>query len=121
MLLLAGHLLLGLVRIPHAVFGKRAAEAALYQRVGRVRYLLDNRYHKGFEAVEWLLRNTPPDSVILWRGEPKGSFELVADLVFPRLLYESWRVQPGNRTIHGRPIASRVLVGLGTDLELVPR
>jgi hypothetical protein len=118
---LAGHLLFGLARIPHAVFGKRAAAAADHELSGRVRYILDTRHVQGWAEVEWLLRNTPADSVILWRGEAKGSFELVADLVFPRLLYEAWRVAPGIQTIHGRPVASRILVGLGTDLELVPR
>ncbi len=121
LLLLAGHLLFGIGRIPHGVFGKRQTEAAFYHRVGRGRYLLEARDYQGWHAVEWLLRNTPEKSVILWRGEAKGSFELVADLVFPRLLYDASRVRPGTDTVLGLPIASKVLVGLGGDLELVPR
>jgi len=121
LLLVTAHLLVGLARIPHAVFGKRAAEAARYEQVGRVRYLLDTKYHQGWQEVEWLLQNTPANSVILWRGEYKGSFELAADLVFPRLLYEASRVQPGITTIYDRPVATRVLVGLGNDLDLVSR
>lgn len=121
LVLLGTHLLLGLVRIPYAVFPKRREEAARYQEVGRVRYLLDTRHGHGWQAVEWLLQNTPPESVILWRGEYKGSFELAGDLLFPRLLYEASRVAPGTATLHGRPVAPKVLVGLGNDLELVPR
>jgi hypothetical protein len=121
LVLLGSHLLLGVVRIPYAVFPKRRAEAARYQEVGRVRYLLDTKRGHGWEAVEWLLRNTPPNSVILWRGEYKGSFELAGDLLFPRLLYEASRVPPDTATLHDRPVAPRVLVGLGNDLELVPR
>lgn len=121
LLLLAGHLLLGLGRLPHGVFGKRQTEAALHREVGRVRYLLAARHHQGFEAVEWLLENTPRHCVILWRGNAKGSFELVADLVFPRLLYDASSLRPGTDTIFGLPVASKVLVGLGDDLELSPR
>ncbi len=121
LLLLAAHLLFGLARIPHGVFGKRQAEATRYRQLGRVRYLLDTKHRQGWQEVEWLLQNTPVNSVILWRGEYKGSFELVADLVFPRLLYEASRVQPGITTLHHRPVATRVLVGLGNDLELVAR
>lgn len=121
LVLLASHLLLGLLRIPHAVFPKRAEEAAHYQKLGRVRYLLDTKRAQGWKEVEWLLRNTPPESVILWRGEYKGSFELAGDLLFPRLLYEASRVPPDTTTLHGRLVAPKVLVGLGNDLELVAR
>ena len=121
LVVLVGHLLLGLLRIPHAVVNKRGDEIALHGKVGHVSYLLDTKHHKGAAQVEWLLANTPEDSVILWRGEYKGSFELVAHLVYPRLLYEESRVAPGVDTIHDRKVAAKVLVGLGNDLELVSR
>ncbi len=115
------HLTLGLARIPHGVVGKRLDEIGDYREGGPVRYLLDSKHHRGAEAVLWLLQNTPADSVVLWRGDPKGSFELVAHLIFPRLLYRADRLPSGATTVHDRPLASMVVVGHGDKLELQPR
>jgi len=118
---LLAHLVFGLLRIPHSVIDKRTDELVSYGKLGGVRYLLDTKYHKGAAAVEWILENTVEDSVFLWRGEYKGSFELVAHLIYPRLLYEESRVAKYIHKIHGRPVSARVLVGRGNDVELVDR
>jgi hypothetical protein len=121
LVVLLAHLVFGLARVPHSVVGKRAAERHSYNERGRVRYLLDTKHHKGADAVQWILDNTVEDSVFLWRGQYKGSFELVAHLIYPRLLYEESRVARHIDKIHGRPVSARVLVGRGNDLELVER
>ena len=121
LVVLLAHLVFGLARIPHSVVGKRLAERRSHDERGRVRYLLDTKHHKGAAAVQWILDNTVENSVFLWRGEYRGSFELVAQLIFPRLLYEESRIAKNIHEIHGRPVSARVLVGLGNDVELVDR
>ena len=120
LVVLLAHLVLGLARIPHAVIDKRQQEMAQYREKGPVRYLLETKHHSGANEVQWILDHTPENCVVLWRGNYKGSFELVAQLIFPRLLYAAGAAD-GATTVHGRPVAAKVLVGLGTDLELHDR
>ena len=120
LVILLAHVILGLMRIPHAVIGKRRQEMTQYREQGPVRYLLETKHHRGADEVRWILDHTPENSVVLWRGEYKGSFELVAQLIFPRLLYAEDAAGSAT-TVHGRPVAAKVLVGLGTDLELQDR
>jgi hypothetical protein len=121
LLLLCAHILLGLLRIPHAVIGHRRDETAALEARGRVRYLLDRKHWQGASTIQWILDNTVEDSVFLWRGQYKGSFELVAELIFPRLLYHESLVPRHTQELFGRPVAARVIVGLGNDLELRQR
>lgn len=85
-MLLALHVGLVVFRIPGKVYGKRAKEIALYRELGAARYLLQSANLGGAQVVEWLRAHVAADHVLLWRGEAKGAFEVMAGLIAPRFL-----------------------------------
>jgi hypothetical protein len=52
-----------------------------------------------------LATNTPPNAVVLFRGDWKGLLEFAAPLLQPRWLYAAGAVAPETTTVHGRPLA----------------
>ncbi len=104
-----GHVAIGLARVPTDVWGKRHARIADYQARGGVRFHLDTKLAQGADAVEELLRHTPPDAVVLHRGAYSGAIEFVAPLLWPRLLCaESWA--DGNEHAARAPRLARVRI-----------
>ncbi|MCR9248218.1 MAG: hypothetical protein NXI31_24575 [bacterium] len=120
------HALWGLLRLPSRVAARRLSEIAQYREHGAVNYFLGatgKREDGGAAAVDWLLENSAPNAVVLWRGETKGAFELASGLLAPRWLVHRNHVSTAAREYRGRPLAGdargiAVLVGAGERVEL---
>jgi hypothetical protein len=118
-LLVAVHVAWGVLRVPGRVWGERLDDIADYRETGAVRYFLGREGENGDRsaaALEWLLRHSPPASVVLWRGESRGEFERASGLLAPRWLVPVTHVPANAREFLGRPIAAgaegiAVLVG----------
>ena len=129
--LLGLHLALGIGRIVPKVWGKRLKEIAEFRDQGPLRYYLGGRWQSGAEAVEAVLAQAGPASVVLWRGDWAGSLEFAPQLLAPRLLVAEYACLEGTDTMHGLPVArgrladgregTFVLVGRGDDIELTIR
>jgi hypothetical protein len=126
----AGHLAFGLLRLPHAAWSKRLGKIEELRGRGATEFQLASASSASRAAVSWLQTHTPPDAVILWRGEFRGIAELAPALLWPRLVYREEAVVTGADTVHGRPIArgrlagreaTVVLVSSATELRLEPR
>ncbi len=123
--LVAAHLVLLVVRIPHAAFGKRLRSIREWRERGQVHYHL-GRWPESAAAIDWLLEHTPPNCVVPWRGDWKGALEFAPALLWPRILYVAKSLGSSQLSVHGRPIATRggrcvVLNGHGMNLSLGPR
>ena len=126
--LLGIHILWGALRIPGKVYGKRLEHVRRYREVGAPGYHLDTDHRQGADLLRLLLAETPPDCILLWRGDTHGAIEFVPPLIAPRLLVAENEC-PANAThLLERPLAqgmladgSRgvfVLVGHGDSLSL---
>lgn len=103
--LLGIHILWGALRIPGKVYGKRLDLIRHYQEVGGPGYFLDNSHRQGADLLRFLLSETPPDCVLLWRGNARGTIEFVPPLIAPRLLVAEDSC-PANAThLFERPLA----------------
>ncbi len=96
---LAAHVALVLCRIPGKVYGKRADEIARYRAEGAAHFAFSSAGFSGAEVIEWLCAHVPRDHVVLWRGETKGPFEVLAGLIAPRLLVAQ-EVVPADATCY---------------------
>jgi len=130
--LLAAHVLLGAARLPGKVWARRLGDIAAYRDLGAARYFLDDGHLHGAGAIEWLLANTPPDAVVLWRGDSKGALEFAPALLAPRLVVRDDACPPHASRHLDRPLARLggngrqqgpvlALVGRGDDLALEAR
>ena len=113
LLLILVHVLLAVQRLPGKVYGRRADQLATIQSKGLVDYHL-GRDPKSAKAVQWLLDNTKPSSVVLYRGHWKGSLELANALLHPRMLYLERAAPKTKLQVHQRPLATGTLEGQGT-------
>lgn len=127
--IVAAHVLFAAARMPHAAMHKRWQEIERWRADGPVPWFFEGGDR---DVVAWLLRHTPPDGAILWRGGSEGAIELVPGVLFPRLLVHEAHVPLGAGEAFGRPLArgtppgsSRdgfvVLVATGERLELALR
>ena len=80
------HLAFVVVRMPRVAWHKRAQRIELYRAKGAARYHLERNYPREASIIEWLVANTSPSSVILYRGPQKGVVEFLPALLFPRLI-----------------------------------
>lgn len=119
LLCLGGHLLLGLLRLPGRVIGRRIDEIEAYRREGAPQFLLRSARLGGAEAIEWLQRNVPPDAAVLWRWPADGALEFVPALLAPRLLVDERQVPPGATECAGRPLARGTLPDGATGVIVV--
>lgn len=121
--LLGAHVVLGMLRLPGKVWARRLDEIATYQQKGPAGFFLDTAHQHGAEVVEWLLANTPPDAVVLWRGESKGALEFVPSLIAPRLLVREQSASHGSARYLDRPLARLATANgeLGPVLVVVGR
>ncbi len=119
--LVLAHLLLGALRVPGSVVGRRLDEIADCRRLGHPAFALRQARLGGRAAIERLLVTTPPDAVIGYRGVQKGALEYAAGLLWPRLLRRAESLPSGDGRIADRPIADEVLVGDGVELRLEGR
>lgn len=106
LVLLSLHVGLGLVRLPGKVWLRRVEEVADYRAKGAARFLLDSAQLGGAAELEWLLANTDPDSVVLWRWPADGALEFTGALLAPRLVVDDRVVPDGATTFAGRRIAT---------------
>jgi hypothetical protein len=107
------HILLAVQRLPGKVYGRRADQLTAIQDKGLVNYFL-GRNPQSVKVVQWLLDNTKPDSVVLYRGHWKGSLELANALLHPRMLYLERAAPKTALKVHQLPIATGTLDGQGT-------
>lgn len=116
-LLLLVHLLLAIQRLPGKVYRRRADHLEQIRAKGYVDFFLGDDPPTA-KSVQWLLDNTPADSVILIRGSVtggwQGDLELANALLHPRLLYSEPAAPPGATELYGRRIARGTLIGQGT-------
>lgn len=115
------HLVLGLLRLPFSVVGRRLAEVAACEREGHARFVFASARQDGADAIAELLATTPADAVVPIRGLRKGAIEFAPALLWPRLCCDAEALPRGAERHDGRPIAARVLVGDGDRLRLEPR
>lgn len=107
--LLSLHVGLGLLRLPGKVWTRRVEEVADYRAKGAARFLLDSAQLGGAAELEWLLANTEPDRVILWRWPADGALEFTGALLAPRLVVDERAVPADAATFAGRRIATGTL------------
>lgn len=109
LLLLGGHLALGIARLPDRVFARRAADIERYRSEGAAKFLLGNAKLRGAEELEWLQANVQPGECVLWRGDAQGAMEFVPALLAPALVIGEHAVASGGRSYRGRPLARGTL------------
>jgi hypothetical protein len=83
--LLAGHLVLGLCRVPMATVARRAQEITDYQREGDIAYAMRTSHLRGADALAELRRTAPPAADIGVSGDSKGALEFAPALLWPHL------------------------------------
>jgi hypothetical protein len=123
-LLLALHVVFALVRWPVGAVGKRASAIAEYEERGAVAWLLRHFDDETRAIATWLGAEVPLDGCVLVRGFRQGAMQLLAPLLYPRLLVDvdllAGRTPPapvftgGSRGAQGTP----VVVGDGAGLRL---
>jgi hypothetical protein len=124
---LLGHVGLVVLRLPTTVIGRRFAQVGAFHSEGQAHYLFRTSGRDGVAAVDELLRSTPADAIVAWRGEAHGAIELAPALLWPRLLVAERALPPDAATFLGRPVArlpdgrQRVLLAEGRALRLVPQ
>lgn len=104
------HVVWGLARVPGKVLMRRVADVAAYHERGGAAFFLDGKDLHGAAAIEWVLANTPAQSVVLWEGEPMGSLEFAPTLLAPRLVVHAAICPPTALAYAGRPVA-RAAIG----------
>ncbi|MFT4516429.1 MAG: hypothetical protein ACI89X_000837 [Planctomycetota bacterium] len=119
--LILAHIAWGLVRVPSRVIIRRLDDVDAYREEGAAAYLLGANGLAGKEAIEWLLNNTPADSVVLWSGENMGALEFAPDLIAPRLLVRASKPAAGQTHYAGLPIAQYTWQGRSGAATLVGR
>jgi hypothetical protein len=128
-LAVVAHIAFGVLRLPHAAWGKRLDQMRALEQRGAIDFHLESYGSLTVETVRELSL-LPEDSVVLWRGDHRGPIELVPALLRPRLLYAEAAVPPGATHVLGRPLARQrsgagerciVLVAEGRNLRLEAR
>lgn len=104
LVLLGGHLALGIARLPDRVFARRAADIERFRTEGAAKFLLGNAKLGGADEIAWLQANVQPGDCVLWRGEAQGAMEFVPALLAPALLVGELAVASGGRSYQGRPL-----------------
>jgi len=103
--LILAHVAWGLMRVPSRVVLRRFDDVEKYQHTGSAAFLLNANGLTGHDAIEWLLENTPPESVVLWSGDGMGAMEFAPNLLSPRLLVHASK-HPRDQSHYGElPIA----------------
>jgi hypothetical protein len=124
---LLGHVGLVVVRLPMTVFDRRFGQVAAFRAEGQAHYLFRTSGRDGVAAVDELLRSTPADAIVAWRGDAHGAVELAPALLWPRLLVDERALPPAAATFLGRPVARLpdgrqcLLLAEHQALNLVPR
>ncbi|MBX3463727.1 MAG: hypothetical protein KF830_11180 [Planctomycetes bacterium] len=86
LLLVAAHLVWGLLRAPTRALVRRAEQVGTFQRLGDAHYLFAQSRLEGADAIAWLRANTLPEQRVPWQGSDRGAIEFAAALLWPRLL-----------------------------------
>lgn len=113
------HVTWGATRLPGRVVGRRLDDVRAYREEGAARYLLQSSGMRGEDAIEWVLENTPPDSVVLWRGSKLGPLEFAPTLLAPRLVVHVSRGRGRPERYAGAPLARATLDGREGIVTLV--
>lgn len=113
------HIVWGAARVPGRVVGRRLDDVRAYREGGATRYLLRSSGMRGEDAIEWVLENTPPDSVVLWRGSKLGPLEFAPALLAPRLVVHATRGRGRPQRYLGAPLARATLDGREGIVTLV--
>lgn len=103
--LVLAHIAWGLLRVPSRVLTRRCNDITAYREAGAAAYVLGANSLKGDDAIEWLLTNTPADSVVLWSGDGMGAMQFAPSLIAPRLLVRASQELIGQTEYAGLPIA----------------
>ena len=74
---------------------------------------------RGADRLQQLLRETPEDCAVLWRGTWRGCLEVAPHVLYPRLLVAEHAVQPGATSYKGRQLATGSVDGQHGVLVLV--
>ena len=130
---LAGtHLAIGALRLVRGSVLKRARVVAEYQEAGPAWHfrMADEETQR---IASWLLATVPEDHALLFDGDGPGCLQLLAPLLFPRLLVHANALR-SDGTAAGRPVFRGqppwledapadvpVVVGHGTSLEWTRR
>ena len=115
------HCAFGVLRIPHAVIGKRVADVTGLQDEGDVSWLMARARLTGAEVILEVRDNTPENAVVPVRGLFKGALEYVPPLLWPRLCCRVEALAAGASEHLGRPVAPYVIVSDGDSLLLERR
>ena len=115
------HCAFGVLRIPHAVIGKRVADVTAFHREGDVPWLMARARLTGADVILSVRENTAENAVVPVRGLFKGALEYVPALLWPRLCCRAEALAGGASQYLGRPIAPYVIVADGASLLLEPR
>ena len=104
LLLLVAHLAFGGIRVFHAAYAKRYRTVQKWRSQGEVAYHFGDKQEKARRVTEWLLAEMPEDQVVLYSGEGRGSMQILAALIAPRLLVHARSVPAGAERAAGRTI-----------------
>jgi hypothetical protein len=103
------HLVFGSIRLVRGAYAKRWHEVAEWQARGEIGYQFRHSDDETIRLVTWLCDSVPMDEVVLYSGEERGSIQLLAALLAPRVLVRADAVPAdaeraaGGRIFRGRP------------------
>lgn len=83
------HLVFGAIRWPVGAVGKRASSIAAHRQEGAVAWHLRHYDDETRRIAAWLAAEVPPHCCVLVRGFRPGALQLLAPLLFPRLLVDA--------------------------------
>lgn len=101
-LLTVVHLTIAGIRLVRGSVLKRARVVAEYREAGPIWH-----FRKTGEETQrlaaWLIENVPEDHALLFDGEKAGCLQLLAPLMFPRILVHARALAPGG-SASGQPV-----------------
>ena len=98
-ILLVAHLTFGALRFPRGAVVKRAQEVSRWHETGLVDWHFQLTDEETRRVAHWLHDSVPPDQAVLYRGTERGYPQLLAAVLFPRLMV--------HERVLGTPAAAR--------------
>ena len=103
LVLVLAHIGFCVARWPAGTIAKRAKSIHHHEQLGAAGWHYRHFDEETRRIANWLDASVPPDHVVLFDGERQGALQLLAPLLYPRLLVES-RARRGDRDSAGRAV-----------------
>ena len=117
--LLVAHFGFCIARWPAGTIAKRAASIAEHEQLGASNWHYRHNDEETRRIATWLDETVPEGHVVLFDGERQGALQLLAPLLFPRLLVEA-NARRGDLDEAGRPVFQGRPPWTATTTDRVP-